>query len=167
MVDADVVSCCLHALVLSICRRSNCGDGGIGITLQMPRQIYHYTQNNFWTELFYYFWIIFHYSPSVITEQICFWNYLVSARSVSRGLPNPYWNVLGFMFGNFGGGDSAWHGLAQQDAEHSFRQTVMPEAASSIELYLGQLCLLQRVAKPSFRPIRIKGAFSLHCSSFA
>ena len=39
MVDGDVVSSCLHALVLSICRRSNCGDGGIRITLQMQRQI--------------------------------------------------------------------------------------------------------------------------------
>ena len=39
MVDADMVSCCLHALVLSICRRSNCGDVGIRITLQVQRQI--------------------------------------------------------------------------------------------------------------------------------
>ena len=29
MVDADMVSCCLHAFVLSVCRRSNCGNGGI------------------------------------------------------------------------------------------------------------------------------------------
>ena len=39
MVDADMVFCCLHALVLSICRRSNCGDWGMRITLQMQRQI--------------------------------------------------------------------------------------------------------------------------------
>ena len=33
MVDADMVSCCLHVFVLSICRRSNCGDGGNRITI--------------------------------------------------------------------------------------------------------------------------------------
>ena len=39
MADADVVSCCLHAFVLSICCRSSCGDGGIRIALQTQRQI--------------------------------------------------------------------------------------------------------------------------------
>ena len=37
MVDADLVSCCLHAFVLSVCCRSNCGDGEIKIPLQMQR----------------------------------------------------------------------------------------------------------------------------------
>ena len=37
--DADMVSCCIHAFVLSICRRSSCVDGGIRIKLQMQRQI--------------------------------------------------------------------------------------------------------------------------------
>ena len=35
IVDADMLSCRLHALVLSICCISNCVDGGIRITLQM------------------------------------------------------------------------------------------------------------------------------------
>ena len=64
---------------------------------------YQYTQNDYRTEL-YYFRIIFGNSASVITEPNCFWNYLVSVISVSRGLPNPYRIVLGIMFGNLGGG---------------------------------------------------------------
>ena len=43
-----------------------------------------YTQNDYWTEL-YYFIIIFGNSCSVITELTCFWNCLVSIRSVSKG----------------------------------------------------------------------------------
>ena len=39
IVDAEMVSCCLHVLVLAICCRFNCGDGGIRGTLQMQRQI--------------------------------------------------------------------------------------------------------------------------------
>ena len=45
-----------------------------------------------------FFQINFGNSCSVITELNCFWNYLVSARSVSRGLPNRlpncFWNYL-------------------------------------------------------------------------
>ena len=44
--------------------------------LQTPELIilvYHHTQNNYRTEL-YYFRIIFGNSRSVITEPICFWN---------------------------------------------------------------------------------------------
>ena len=48
---------------------------------------YHYAQKDHRTEL-YYFRIIFGNSCSVITEPNCFWNYLVSVISVSRGLLN-------------------------------------------------------------------------------
>ena len=64
---------------------------------------YYYTQNDYRTEL-YYFRIIFGSSRSAITEPKCFWNYSVSVRRVSRGLPNPLPNCLGFIFGNLGGG---------------------------------------------------------------
>ena len=40
------------------------------------------------------------------TEPNRFWNYLVSVRSVSRGLPNPLPNCLGIKFGILGGGIS-------------------------------------------------------------
>ena len=60
-----------------------------------PRQkVYHYTQNDYRTEL-YYFRIIFGNSCSVITEPNCFWNCLVSVRSVSRGFPDPLPNCFG------------------------------------------------------------------------
>ena len=52
------------------------------------------TQRDYRTEL-YYFQIIFGNSCSVITEPNCFWNHLISVRSVSRGLPNPLPNCLG------------------------------------------------------------------------
>ena len=54
---------------------------------------------------FIIFEFIFGNSCSVITEPNCFWNYLVSVRSVSRGLPNPLPNCFGnSMFSNLGGG---------------------------------------------------------------
>ena len=53
-----------------------------------------YTQNDYRTEI-YYFRIIFGNSCSVITEPNCFWNYLVSVRKGSRGLPNPLPNCFG------------------------------------------------------------------------
>ena len=49
---------------------------------------YHYTQNYYRTEL-YYFSINFGNSCSAITEPNCFWNCPVSVRTVSIGLPNP------------------------------------------------------------------------------
>ena len=49
---------------------------------------YHYAQNDYRTEL-YYSRIILGNSCSVITEPNCFWNYMVSVGSVSRGPPNP------------------------------------------------------------------------------
>ena len=55
---------------------------------------YHYTQNDYRTEL-YYFSINFGNSCSVITEPNCFWNYLGSVRSVSTGLPNSRPNSFG------------------------------------------------------------------------
>ena len=55
---------------------------------------YHYTQNDNRTDV-YYFRITFGNSCSVITEPNCFWNYLVSVRSVSRGLLNPLPNCFG------------------------------------------------------------------------
>ena len=36
MADADVVSCYLHALALSIYRRSNYGDGGMILEVEKP-----------------------------------------------------------------------------------------------------------------------------------
>ena len=63
-----------------------------------PPQCYHYTRNDYRTEL-YNFGIIFGNSCSVI-----FWNYVVSVRGVSRGLPNPYRIVLGILLGNLSGG---------------------------------------------------------------
>ena len=56
--------------------------------------IYHCTQNDYRTEL-YYLRIIFGNSCSVITEPICFWNWWVSVSSVSTGLPNPLPNCCG------------------------------------------------------------------------
>ena len=52
-----------------------------------------YTQSDYRTEL-YYFRILFGNSCSVIIEPNCFWIYLVSVRSVSRGLPNPLPNYI-------------------------------------------------------------------------
>ena len=43
---------------------------------------------------FYYFRIIFGNSRSTITEPNSLWNYMVSLRSVSRGLPNPLPNCF-------------------------------------------------------------------------
>ena len=55
------------------------------------------TQNDYRPDI-YYFQIIFSNSCSVITKLNCFWNYVVSVRGVSRGLPN----ALANCFGNFG-----------------------------------------------------------------
>ena len=59
----------------------------------------HYAQNYYRTELiiFELFSVIpvLGNSRSTITEPNCFWNYLVTARSVSRGLPNPLPNGFG------------------------------------------------------------------------
>ena len=60
----------------------------------MLKKYYHHTQNDYRTEL-YYLQIILGNFCSVITEPNCFWNYLVSVRSVSRGLPNPLPNCFG------------------------------------------------------------------------
>ena len=43
----------------------------------------------------FFFRIIFGNSRSVITEPNCFWNYVVSVSSASRGLPNPLPNCFG------------------------------------------------------------------------
>ena len=49
---------------------------------------------------------------------------------------------------------------------HSFRQTPLPGAASSIELYLVQLCFTKPGSAHSFRTDKFR-AFSFQCSSFA
>ena len=57
-----------------------------------------------------------------------------------------------------------WFSL--QDADTSFSQVALTEAASSIELYLVQLCLRYPGSEHSFRTDRFR-AFTLHCSSLA
>ena len=52
------------------------------------------TYNEYRTE-FYYFWVIFGSSWSMITEPICLWNKLVSVNDVSTRLPNPLPNCFG------------------------------------------------------------------------
>ena len=79
--------------------RWNHGDPTLSRSLpSFPKSLhawsYHYTQNDYRTEL-YYFQIIFCNSCSVITEPNCLWNYMVSVRSVSRGLSNPLSNCSG------------------------------------------------------------------------
>ena len=68
-----------------------------GPLVSVPLALRDYKRNDYRTEL-YYFQITFGNSCSVNTEPICFWNYLVSVRSESRGLPNPlpncFWNYI-------------------------------------------------------------------------
>ena len=72
------------------------GGGGANFFFSGPKRppsYTHNTQKNYRTEL-YYFRIIFGSFCSVITEPICFWNYLVAVSSVSAGLPNSLWNYF-------------------------------------------------------------------------
>ena len=66
MVDADMVLCCLHALVLSICCRCNCGDRGIRITLPSGAPGLHTLLN--------YFGIIFRFDYTYTYTFHCSWN---------------------------------------------------------------------------------------------